>query len=52
MHLVSLFYRRKNPFTIQDVGILDLQQWKYAKGLSLFLVLITVLIYVLLANVD
>ncbi|HKK76165.1 MAG TPA: solute:sodium symporter family transporter [Saprospiraceae bacterium] len=51
MHLVSLYYRRKNPFTIQDVGILDMKQWKYAKGLSILLVAITVLIYVLLANV-
>lgn len=51
MHLVSLVYRRKNPFTIQDVGILDMKQWKYAKGMSIFLVVITLVIYIFLGNV-
>lgn len=51
MHLVSLYYPRKNPFVIKDVGIVDMQQWKYAKGLSVFLVVITLLIYILLGNV-
>jgi SSS family solute:Na+ symporter len=50
MHVVSLFYRRKNPFTIQDVGILDMKQWKYAKGMSIFLVVITLVIYIFLGN--
>ena len=51
MHLVSWFFPRKNPFTIQDVGVLDTTQWKYAKALSVTLVLVTLLIYVLLGSV-
>lgn len=51
MHLVSIFYPRTNPFVIKDVGILDMEQWKYAKGLSIFLVAITLVIYILLGNV-
>ena len=51
MHLVSMFYPRTNPFVIEDVGILNLEQWKYAKGLSIFLVAITLVIYILLGNV-
>lgn len=51
MHLVSMFYPRTNPFVIKDVGILEMEQWKYAKGLSMFLVAITLVIYILLGNV-
>jgi len=51
MHLVSMFYPRTNPFVIEDAGILNLEQWKYAKGLSIFLVAITLVIYILLGNV-
>lgn len=51
MHLVSRYYPRKNPFVIKDVGLLDMQEWKYAKGLSIFLVVVTLLIYILLGNV-
>lgn len=51
MHLVSMFYPRTNPFVIEDTGILDMEQWKYAKGLSIFLVAITLVIYILLGNV-
>ncbi len=51
MHLVSMFYPRTNPFVIKDVGILEMEQWKYAKGLSIFLVAITLVIYILLGNV-
>lgn len=51
MHLVSMYYPRKNPFVIEDAGVLNLEQWKYAKGLSIALVAITLIIYILLGNV-
>ncbi len=51
MHVVSLRYPRKNPFTIQDVGAVELVPWKYAKSLGGILIFITLLIYILLGNV-
>lgn len=51
MHLVSMRYPRKNPFKITDIGVVDMVQWKYAKALSIFLVVVTVIIYILLGSV-
>jgi len=51
MHLVSMVYKRKNPFQITDVGAVDITQWKYAKALSTALVVATILIYIFLGNV-
>lgn len=51
MHLVSAIAPRKNPFKITDVGIVEMEQWKYAKGLSIFLVVVTLVIYILLGNI-
>lgn len=50
MHLVSMVYKRKNPFVMTDAGIVDLTQWKYAKALSAFLVIATIIIYIFLGN--
>ena len=50
MHLVSMFAPRTNPFKITDIGVVEMVQWKYAKALSLFLVIITVAIYIMLGN--
>lgn len=51
MHLVSMSYPRNNTFKITDIGVVEMMQWKYAKGLSWVLVIVTILIYVLLGNV-
>ena len=51
MHLVSYFSPRKNPFKITDTGVVEMEQWKYTKPLSVFLVIITLLIYILLGNI-
>ena len=51
MHLVSMLYPRKNDFTIRDIGVVNIKEWKYAKVLSAVLVIVTVVIYVLLGNV-
>ena len=47
MHLVSQFYQRKNNFQISDIGVVEMIPWKYAKTLSVFLVVITLVIYIL-----
>ncbi len=51
MHIVSYFYPKKKDFKIQDVGILDMTQWKYAKGFGIALVVVTICIYVFLGSV-
>ena len=51
MHLVSMLYPRVNPFKITDVGAVEMIQWKYAKHFSWFLIIATVLIFILLGNV-
>ena len=48
MHLVSLVYLNDNPFKIVDVGAVAMEPWKYARGMSFTLVVITVLIYICL----
>ena len=50
MHLVSFFHPRKNPFRIQDIGVVDMNAWKHAKTLSLVLVIITLAIYIFLGS--
>lgn len=51
MHLVSVFLPRRNPFKITDIGVVDMVQWKYAKAMSVGLVVVTLVIYILLGNV-
>ena len=50
MYLVSMKFPRTNSFKITDVGVVDLVQWKYAKGFSVFLVVATLAIYVFLGS--
>lgn len=51
MHLVSMAAPRINTFTIQDVGAVVLEPWRYAKPVSIILIIITLLIYILLGTV-
>lgn len=51
MHAVSRFYPPEKSFSITDVGVVDLQQWKYAKALSIVLTVVTLGIYIWLGNV-
>ncbi|MEO0572497.1 MAG: solute:sodium symporter family transporter [Bacteroidota bacterium] len=51
MLLVSQFYPRTNTFSISNIGLVDVTQWKYAKGFSLFLVLATLGVYLFLGHV-
>jgi len=47
MHLVSMIYPVKTPFTIRDIGAVEMEPWKYTNVLSIILVVLTILIYVL-----
>ena len=51
MHLASWAFPKDAPYIMKNAGILDLNPWKYAKGFSLFLVLVTIILYLLLGNV-
>lgn len=51
MHVVSYYYPVREIFTIKDAGVVKLDQWKYAKSMSVVLVAITLFIYILLGNV-
>jgi SSS family solute:Na+ symporter len=46
-----MIYPMKERFVMQDAGILNLEPWKFAKGFSIFLVVITIVIYALLGSV-
>jgi SSS family solute:Na+ symporter len=51
MHLVSLYYKPKKSFSIRDVGVVEVEPWRFTKPMSVILVVVTVLIYILLGNV-
>ena len=50
MHLVSLWRPQQGRFVILDSGKVPLTPWKYARGFSLILAGITVILYLLLGN--
>ena len=50
MHLVSYWYPPKKQFSIQDIGVVEMTQWKYAKPVGIGLIVITILIYIMLGN--
>ncbi|MCW5517284.1 solute:sodium symporter family transporter [Muriicola sp. Z0-33] len=51
MHLASWLLPKDERFVMKDAGILDLKPWKYAKAFSGFLVVVTIILYLLLGNV-
>jgi len=48
MYFVSYFYPVEKEFKITDVEVVDLKEWKYAKAVSIFLIIVTIAIYILL----
>jgi solute:Na+ symporter, SSS family len=50
MLLVSRIYTNDNDFKITDIGVVEMVQWKYAKGFSIFLVVATLAVYILLGT--
>ena len=51
MHLVSVFFSKEKKFELIDVGIVSLKPWKHAKSFSIFLIIFTVILYIMLGNV-
>lgn len=47
---VSHFFPANKEFSIQDLHILEMKPWKYAKGMSIILCAVTILIYILLGS--
>lgn len=50
MGLISYFIPKEKPFQISDLQIVEMKEWKFTKGFSIFLVVSTLLIYILLGN--
>ena len=50
MGLISYYIPNGKPFKIKDLQIVEMKGWNYTKGFSAFLVVATLLIYVLLGN--
>jgi SSS family solute:Na+ symporter len=50
MFAVSYYYPRKTFTDKADAIKIDMKSWKYAKHLSIALVIITILIYILLGQ--
>ena len=50
MHLASLIKPNVHKFNITDIGVVDVQNWKFLKPVSIILITITILIYILLGN--
>ncbi len=48
---VSHFYPVTKNIEMKDMNVLNLSEWKYAKMMSIILVIVTIVIYVLLGNV-
>ncbi len=48
---VSKFYPVTKDISMKSMDVLDLTEWKYAKLVSIILVIVTILIYILLGNV-
>lgn len=48
MYIVSYFYPVEEEFKITNVEVVDLSRWKYAKPVSVLLILATIGIYILL----
>ncbi|NBC27412.1 MAG: solute:sodium symporter family transporter [Bacteroidetes bacterium] len=48
MYIVSYFYPVEKEFQITDVEVVDISEWKYAKVVSIFLIVVTIGIYILL----
>lgn len=51
MHIASFLFAKEEPFKMINAEVLDLTPWKYAKQFSLFLVLVTVIMYFVLGNI-
>ena len=50
MGLISCFIPKENAFQITDLQIVEMKEWEFTKGFSIFLVVSTLLIYILMGS--
>ena len=50
MAFISYFVPKEKPFQIKDLHIVEMKGWKYTQSFSAFLVIATLLIYILMGN--
>ncbi|MBU3026883.1 solute:sodium symporter family transporter [Zobellia galactanivorans] len=51
MHIVSALTQKEEKFIMKDAGVLNLKPWRFAKPFSFFLILFTIILYLVLGNV-
>ena len=49
---ISYFIPKEKPFQIKDLNIVEMKGWKYTKSFSIFLVISTIMIYILMGNLN
>ena len=49
---ISYFIPKEKPFQIKDLNIVEMKGWKYTKSFSIFLVISTMMIYILMGNLN
>jgi SSS family solute:Na+ symporter len=52
MYLISYYYPNKNEFNISDLKLVKMEQWKYTKPFSIFLCLVTLIIYITMGSIN
>jgi SSS family solute:Na+ symporter len=52
MYLISYYYPNKNKFNISDLKLVKMEQWKYTKPFSIFLCLVTLIIYITMGSIN
>src|SRR5210317_374750 len=50
MFLISHYYPNENQFRIKDLKLVTMEHWKYTKPFSIFLCLVTLLIYITMGS--
>ena len=50
MAVISYFIPKEKPFQIKDLHIVEMKGWKYTQSFFAFLVIATLLIYILMGN--
>ena len=51
MYLISYFYPNKNEFKTSDLKLVKMKPWRYTKPFSIFLCLVTIIIYIVMGSI-
>lgn len=52
MYIISCYYPNKNKFKITDLKLVKMEQWKYTKPFSIFLCVVTLIIYITMGSIN